>query len=73
MTSEQYNKMLPYKPVIQLFAKCGEYVGGCEALFKMMHNDFGMELNLSCQSCMSAMLLTANDLINDYERNLSSM
>lgn len=70
LTKEQHDKLLPYKPVIQLFARCGEYVGGCEGLFHIMHNEHGMELNLSCTSCMSAMLIRANQLIDEYERNM---
>lgn len=69
MTIEQYNKIAPYKEVVQLFAKCGEYVGGCDGLFQIMHKEHGMELNTGCQSCMSAMLIRANELINEYESN----
>lgn len=69
MTStDRYLKLLPYKPIVQLFAKSGEYVGGADGLFQIMHNDFGMELNTSCVSCMAAMLTKANELINEYEK-----
>lgn len=70
---EQYNKLNPYKPIVQLFAKCGEYVGGADGLFQIMHNDFGMELNTSCISCMAAMLTKANELINEYEGNMPGL
>lgn len=67
---EQYDKINPYKEVIQLFAKCGEYVGGCDGLFEFMAKEFNMDGNTRCPSCMSAMLLRANQVIEKYEQRI---
>lgn len=70
MTKEQYDNINPYKPIIQLFAKTGEYVGGAENLFNYMAKEFLMVNQQGCPGCKAAILLKANELINEYEGNL---
>lgn len=69
LDKETYDKIIPYKEVVQFFAKHGEYVGGADGLFEYLKS-IGHDYQPSCISCMAALLLTANRMINEYERNL---
>lgn len=55
-----------------MFAKHGEYVGGGEGLFEYLKS-LGHSYQSSCASCMSALLLTANKMIEEYEWDLPGL
>lgn len=66
INKEQYEKYIQYRQVIELFAKTGEYVGGCDSLFEYMKVE-------GCTSCKAAALIEAKQQIDIYERNLQSL
>lgn len=70
MDSEKYNKLLPYAGICDLFAKCGEYVGGADSLIPIYEALFLTTINGRCPGCFGAMLLDVNNKIKEYERNL---
>lgn len=63
--SEQYEKYRPYRDVIMLFGKTGEYIGGCDSLFV----DLPYSLQ-SCVSCKAQRLLEVYRFMVQYESNL---
>lgn len=75
MNPIQYNKCLPYKEICSIFAKHGEYIGGADGLFQYYKDEFnaGNPVNTSCPSCVGAVLIHVNQMINEYERNMSGM
>ena len=73
MTEHQYNLVKPYKEVIMLFMKCGEYIGGADSLIPIYEKEFHTNVNSRCSSCFGAMLLDVGSKINEYERNMPSM
>jgi hypothetical protein len=60
-----YNKLLPYKPIIDLFITSGVYSGGGDGLFEIMN-----VTNRSCPSCLAAALIEANNIIKEHESHL---
>ena len=76
MTENCYISIKPYIPVIKLFAKCGECVGGLDGLFPIYEREFnlGQKVNSRCNSCVAEMLLNLNRLITEYEsKNVSNL
>ena len=70
MTKEHYNKLIPYAGICELFAKCGEYVGGGDSLIPIYESMFSTTINGRCPGCLGAMLLDVNNKIKEYERNM---
>jgi hypothetical protein len=70
MDSNQYEKLIPYAGICELFAKCGEYVGGADSLIPIYEAMFSTTINGRCPGCFGAMLLDVNNKIKEYERNL---
>lgn len=70
MTTEQYNEAIKYRDILELFAKCGEYVGGAEPLMDFLLFE---RTNRRCPSCVGAWLLETLNNIRTYERNLQGM
>ena len=70
MVQVDYDKLKPYKEVCSLFAKCGEYVGGADALIHIYESMFSTTINGRCPGCFGAMLLDVNNKIKEYERNM---
>jgi hypothetical protein len=62
---EQYEKYRPYRDVIMLFGKTGEYIGGCDNLFVDLPDNLQ-----SCQSCKAQRLLEVYRYMVNYESNL---
>lgn len=59
---EKYESYLPYKDVVMLFGKTGQYVGGCEGLFVDLPENLR-----SCASCKAQRLLEVYNFIVQYE------
>jgi hypothetical protein len=70
MNEQQYNLINPYKPILALFVKTGEYVGGADNLIPIYEREFSTTVNGRCPSCFGAMLLDCWSKINEYERNM---
>lgn len=72
INKEQYNTLLPYKPIVELFNKCGEYVGGIDNIIPFYENNFnaGNKINSGCRDCIGAMLLHIYQLILEHERGM---
>lgn len=70
MTEKQYNEAIKYREVLELFGKCGEYVGGAEPLMDFLLLDRSQR---RCPSCVSAWLIETLNSIRTYERNLQGL
>lgn len=70
MTKEIYDKLIPYAGICDLFAKCGEYVGGADNLVPIYETMFSTTVSTRCPGCFGAMLLDVNNKIKEYERNM---
>jgi hypothetical protein len=70
MNENEYEKVKPYKNICELFAKCGEYIGGAENLVPIYESMFATTINGKCPGCFGAMLLDVNNKIKEYERRL---
>lgn len=64
MTKEQYDFTIQFRGIIEMFCKCGEYVGGADALFDYWGLT-GQEKG--CPSCKSRLFLELNEKIKQYE------
>ena len=76
MTKECYISITPYIPIIKLFAKTGECIGGIENLIPIYEREFnlGLKVNSSCHTCIAEMLLNLNRMVTEYEsKNVASL
>lgn len=64
ITKEEYEKLIPYKPIIDLFMKSREYIGGGDGLFEMLGT------STRCPSCLSAALIETDLKIKQYESKM---
>lgn len=65
---DEYEKYKPYRDIIFLFGKTGEYIGGCDSLFV----DLPESLR-SCASCKAQKLLEVYNFMVNYEAENKSI
>lgn len=65
ISKETYDSYRPYRDVIMLFGKTGEYIGGCDKLFE----DLPIA-SRSCNSCKAQRLLEVYNFMIQYESNM---
>jgi len=70
LTKQQYELMLPYKPIIDLFMKCKEYVGGGDGLLAIYEEQFATKVSARCPGCFGAMLIDCHNRMKQYESNM---
>lgn len=58
-----YEELKKYRGILELFAKCGEYVGGADALM-----DFYNFNDRRCPSCVGAWLIERANELKKYDR-----
>ena len=65
MSEEQYNEVIKYRGILEMFHKCREYIGGADGLM----NYYGMK-DQRCQGCVGSFLIDRyNDMIRYEEAN----
>ena len=67
LSVEQYNAMLPYKPVIDLFVKSGTCIGGIDGLISIYEEANNVKINTSCVNCIADMLTVCYINLKNYE------
>lgn len=69
LTLEQYNEVVKYRGILELFNKTGEYIGGIQDLVKYLEPN----TQTSCPSCMAAFLINTYNRMIEYEASMQSM
>ena len=67
MTKDQYNRMLPYKPIIDLYVKtqrCNEDINGLIDVYEEVNNT---RINRNCANCLADMLIICYTNIKNYK------
>ena len=67
MTNEQYKRMLPYKPIIDLYVKtqrCNEDINGLIDVYEEVNNT---KINRNCANCLADMLIICYTNIKNYK------
>lgn len=60
----EYDFIVQFKEVLELFIKTGEYVGGCDALF-----DYMSIADRGCATCKAQCLIESHAKMKHYEDN----
>ena len=70
LTEQQYNSILPYKPIVEMFVSTGNYVGGADGLFDYLEaSGLATEPILrTCNECRAGFLKFTNTLLKLYEK-----
>jgi len=72
MTASQYKLIVPYKEIVTIFAKSGEYIGGADGLFDIIEKEFGTgKIDRSCNECRAGFLKFINQQITSYEKPIN--
>ena len=72
MTTECYIKIQPYRAIIDLFEKTGEYIGGADYLFDNSKELIGGDIDKSCNDCKVGYFRFLISEIKNYEKNNGS-
>lgn len=72
MTTESYNKIQPYRSIIDLFERTGEYIGGADYLFDNSIELIGGSIDKSCNDCKVGYFRFLINEIKNYEKNNGS-
>ena len=72
MTKEQYNIVLPFKAICNLFATKGSYRADADGLFIIYKDMFngGKAVDIGCINCISAVLIDVHNKIERYESQM---
>lgn len=65
---EEYEKYRPYRDIVMLFGKTGQYIGGCDNLFVDLP-----EASRNCATCKAQRLLEVYNFMVQYESNMQSV
>lgn len=70
LTTEQYNRILAYKPIVDTFVQHQTYIGGADGLFDYLEEQgIATEPILrTCDPCRAGFLKFTKSLLNEYEK-----
>ena len=71
MTHKQYTDIQPYRSIIDLFERTGEYVGGGDYLFDKSEELFGGAIDKGCNDCKVGYFRFLISQIKQYEKDNS--
>jgi hypothetical protein len=75
LTKEQYEAILPYKPIVDMFVQTETYVGGADGLFDYLETQGltgGEPILRTCNPCRAGFLKFTKSLLNNYEKTITT-
>ena len=70
LTTEQYEVIKGYKPMIEMYVKHQTYVGGADSLFDYLEQQGlsgGVPIGRNCKECTAGFLKFTNTMLRLYE------
>ena len=68
LTKEQYERLLPFKPMLEQYEKTSSSVGGYQGLYDIYESIFNTKVMRGCRDCIGRMLVDSLMAIKQYER-----
>lgn len=71
LSKEQYDVILGYKPMIDMYVSTQTYVGGADGLFDYLEAQGltgGEKILRGCPPCLAGFLKFTKSLLNEYEK-----
>lgn len=71
LTKEQYDYIIGFRPMIEMFVNHGQYVGGANPLFDYLEQQGlsgGVPIGRNCNDCTAGFLKFTNSMIKLYEQ-----
>ena len=70
ISKEQYERLQPYKPILEQYEKTQSSVGGYEGLYFIYEDIFNTKVTRGCRDCIGRMLVESLIAIRQYEESL---
>jgi len=67
ISKEQYESLLPYKPILEQYEKTSSSVGGYAGLYPIYEGIFNTKVMRGCRNCVGRMLVESLIVIRQYE------